>query len=214
MNNAFISKISLIANTMLFSTMPLTSAPLTTMPSTKTPLLNSQLRIELLTHPSELTRPTNTGRLLLETLPQARLHLWQRKSPPEALLKLIAANKAQCLLLFPTLNARPLNDFIKSSQETDLPLHFIILDATWQQARKMYRQSPWLQALPQVELAIDKESEYRLRRNQVKGAICTCEVGIALLKILGETDNEMILHEYFHQFMQNFRKQKILDFNE
>lgn len=177
--------------------------------TSKAPQLNSQLRIELLTHSTELTRPTNTGRLLLETLPQARLHLWQRQSPPEALLSLIASSSAQCLLLFPTPKAQPVDDFIKRSQEKDLPLHFIILDATWQQARKMYRQSPWLQTLPHVELAIDNESEYSLRRNQVKGAICTCEVGIALLKTLGEAENEISLHEYFHQFMQDFRKQKI-----
>jgi DTW domain-containing protein YfiP len=195
---------SLATNTMTPSKTPFSA----TSASTQAPQLNSQLRIELLTHSEELKRPTNTGRLLLDTLPQARLHLWQRKSPPEALLALIADPKIQCLLLFPSPNAEPIEGFIKNAKKTNLPLHFIILDATWQQARKMYRQSPWLQALAHIELAIDKTSEYRLRRNQVKGAICTCEVGIALLKALGEADNETSLDQYFHQFMQDFQKQK------
>lgn len=185
-----------------------TQALATTKAVTQATLLNSQLRIELLTHETELTRPTNTGRLLLDLLPQARVHLWQRKSPPKALVSLIAANKDQCFLLFPTPDAHPIDEVIKCSQKADRSMHFIILDATWQQARKMYRQSPWLHTLAHIELDIEKESEYSLRRNQVKGAICTCEVGIALLKALGETENERSLDHYFHQFMQDFQRQK------
>lgn len=68
-----------------------------------------------------------------------------------------------------------------ASLREDEIAHFIVLDATWQEARKMERKSPWL-ADVRVHLTTDHVSAYRLRRNQQPGNLCTLEVGLMLLR--------------------------------
>nr|WP_263859109.1 tRNA-uridine aminocarboxypropyltransferase [Shewanella algae] len=61
----------------------------------------------------------------------------------------------------------------------------VILDATWQEAGKMYRQSPYLQSLARVELQAEQGSAFRLRRNQRQGGLCTLECIAAVWQDLG-----------------------------
>ncbi|WP_420787233.1 tRNA-uridine aminocarboxypropyltransferase [Shewanella chilikensis] len=61
----------------------------------------------------------------------------------------------------------------------------VILDATWQEAGKMYRQSPYLQSLARVELQAEQGSAFRLRRNQRQGGLCTLECIAAVWQNLG-----------------------------
>lgn len=51
----------------------------------------------------------------------------------------------------------------------------LFIDSTWQQSRKMLRQSPWLNELPRVGLSLNYTSQYSLRRNQVKDGLSTLE---------------------------------------
>ena len=62
---------------------------------------------------------------------------------------------------------------------------FVVLDATWQLAHKMYRQSPYLQQLPSLMLQSRQRSLYKLRRNQRQQGWCTAESVALLLKALG-----------------------------
>ncbi|EEY73893.1 tRNA-uridine aminocarboxypropyltransferase [Grimontia hollisae] len=170
------------------------------------PTLNSQVRIELLMHETETGRTTNTGQLLEKALPYCRRHIWQRKAPPAALLTLFADSATQTYLVFPGDHAIALDNALAqhtSKPETN-PIHFIILDATWQQARKMLRQSPWLQTAPMIKLPEGLSTRYTLRRNQPNGSLCTCEVGTVLLTAMGETDNAAAVDKYFEKFIQIF----------
>lgn len=63
---------------------------------------------------------------------------------------------------------------------------FVILDATWQLAHKMYRQSPYLQQMPSVMLKSSQPSLYALRRNQRQQGWCTAESVALLLRALGQ----------------------------
>nr|WP_255555721.1 DTW domain-containing protein [Enterovibrio paralichthyis] len=170
------------------------------------PQLNSQVRIELLMHETEAQRSTNTGQLLENALPHCRRHLWQRKAPPAALLTLLADPAAEPYLVFPGEDASELEDIIARprSKPQAKPVHFIIVDATWQQARKMLRQSPWLQDVPTVKLPEGLVTGYTLRRNQPDGSLCTCEVGIALLEAMGEKSNADAISAYFGKFLETF----------
>ncbi|MEZ8141174.1 MULTISPECIES: tRNA-uridine aminocarboxypropyltransferase [Enterovibrio] len=176
----------------------------------QTPSLNSNVRIELLMHETEANRATNTGRLLEASLPLCRRHIWHRKTPPAELLTLLADPAAQPFLVFPSETATPLERLTEchpsssNRQPYEKPLHFIIVDATWQQAHKMLRQSPWLEDIPTVTLPEGLTTAYSLRRNQPSGSLCTCEVGIEILAALGEQENARAISAYFHQFMLMF----------
>ncbi|QXP37457.1 DTW domain-containing protein [Shewanella algae] len=76
----------------------------------------------------------------------------------------------------------------KAALKLGKPLNsLVILDATWQEAGKMYRQSPYLQSLARVELQTEQDSAFRLRRNQRQGGLCTLECIAAVWQDLGET---------------------------
>ncbi|MDD1793485.1 DTW domain-containing protein [Enterovibrio makurazakiensis] len=175
-----------------------------------TPSLTSELRIELLMHETEAQRTSNTGRLLEAALPHCRRHIWQRKTPPSELLTLLADPAVQPFLVFPSDTAQPLDKVVsrQSSASYAKPLHFIIVDATWQQARKMLRQSPWLEDVPTVTLPEGLTTRYSLRRNQPSGSLCTCEVGIELMAALGEKKNASIMSTYLEQFMRIFESDR------
>ncbi|GAB3529437.1 tRNA-uridine aminocarboxypropyltransferase [Photobacterium alginatilyticum] len=169
------------------------------------PRLNSKARFILLTHPKELGKDTNTGELMLRTLPDSQRYTWDRVNPPAALLDELRAPGNQPWLLFPSDEEHPAAKYQREAGKQPL---FILLDATWQEARKMVRKSPWLAQLPRLSLSPSSASAYQLRRNQQTGNLCTCEAGIALLELLGEVDQATQLNEYFQAFIDTFHADK------
>ncbi|WP_105902986.1 tRNA-uridine aminocarboxypropyltransferase [Vibrio gangliei] len=165
-----------------------------------TPKLEINAHIALLTHPNELKRATNTGKLLSHSLSNCEVHVWDRVNPPAKLLEQIPQQATY--LLFPSEQAIDL-DTIKSKPLTGSAL-FIILDGTWQEAKKMLNKSPWLQALPKVSLSAAQLSSYSLRRNQTQGNLCTCEVGINLLQQLNPKQDLSTLQQYFELFLKMY----------
>ncbi|MCP8899696.1 tRNA-uridine aminocarboxypropyltransferase [Gilvimarinus xylanilyticus] len=126
--------------------------------------------ITLLTHSEELKKNTNTGRLVAEyastfDVDCARV-IWQRKVPDPQLLERLR-NKTSALL-YPAKNAKELNAAFS-------PEHWVLIDSTWQQARKIYNHSPYLHPLPHINLSSNEGSVFSLRRNQVPGGLCTSE---------------------------------------
>ena len=132
------------------------------------------LRILLLTHEHELTKQTNTGRVVLEALGQAASRIvWRRATPDAELLRMIEAGGVALVWpLAPKSHTAPVRE-----------LHtYVVVDGTWQQARKIYNRSPYLHALPTIALQPDEPSVYTLRRNQIGGGLCTAEAVACLLR--------------------------------
>lgn len=132
------------------------------------------LRILLLTHEHELTKPTNTGRVVLEALGDAATRIvWRRTTPEPELLRTIEAGGV--VLVWPLATravAAPVRE----------PHTYVVIDGTWQQARKIYNRSPYLHGLPTVALQPTEPSVYTLRRNQIGGGLCTAEAVACLLR--------------------------------
>jgi len=150
------------------------------------------MKLYLLSHERELTKSTNTGKLAQRCLGRrVEVIVWRRTEPNEDLVNELKLGKAA--LLFPRLEGESVQDV--SDQEFE---SYIILDATWQQARKMYRQSPYLKLAPKVSLNNVNASTYRLRRNQIEDGLSTVECVIELLKIMGENAKVIELSEAFH----------------
>lgn len=170
----------------------------------------------LLTHATEFDRATNTGRLVaeiaeqppLDDVPwQVRTVLWQRKAADEALLARLADHNqcASYVLLYPTPDARLVNmdELYSPTESTQLfPDGFVLLDATWQQAQKMYNQSPYLHALPKWQIQSNQPSVYQLRRNQKQQGWCTAELVTLLWRYSGASHSATALAERFREFNQ------------
>lgn len=60
----------------------------------------------------------------------------------------------------------------------------VLLDGTWDQARKMFARSPLLQNLPRVFLSLDIPSEYVVRTQPMRGCISTLEAGAHSLAMM------------------------------
>ncbi|QTE96828.1 DTW domain-containing protein [Shewanella algae] len=168
------------------------------------------VKIILLTHERELNRASNTATLALNAYPTlCKRVLWARKAPDAWLMEHLSLGRTA--LLYPqteesTSRTQAANESPNQSpaqgatlpqdatqeaaQKADLKLgkplnSLVILDATWQEAGKMYRQSPYLQSLARVELQAEQGSAFRLRRNQRQGGLCTLECIAAVWQNLG-----------------------------
>ncbi|EJA7360871.1 DTW domain-containing protein [Vibrio alginolyticus] len=172
------------------------------------PKLNSEHHILLLMHPNELKRDTNTGQLLEQCQLSIERVIWDRKQPPAELLTLLADPSRYPVLLFPCEESITLEHVVlQSQQQTKTPL-FIILDATWQEARKMINKSRWLEGIPTMGLSASADSQYQLRRNQQQGNLCTFEVAAHLFGQLGEQNNQQQMQRFFAHYLALFQAEK------
>ncbi len=174
------------------------------------PILQSRASFLLLVHARELTKPSNTGHLLLNSIEGSRYEVWSRRESDAVLSELLGATGRQPCLLFPGLEGGaagqngPRRIAAKSLAGMPQPL-FILLDATWQQAAKIYRQSPYLQSLPLLSLQPQRESCYSLRRHQQSGNLSTAEVVVELLQLLGEPQQADQFDHYYRDFMYHYQ---------
>ncbi|WP_372239350.1 tRNA-uridine aminocarboxypropyltransferase [Shewanella algae] len=173
------------------------------------------MKIILLTHERELNRASNTATLALNAYPTlCKRVLWARKAPDAWLMEHLSLGRTALLYpqteestseesisrtqaanespnQSPAQGATlPQDATQEAAQKADLKLgkplnSLVILDATWQEADKMYRQSPYLQSLARVELQTEQDSAFRLRRNQRHGGLCTLECIAAVWQNLG-----------------------------
>ena len=172
----------------------------------------------LLTHATECDRATNTGRLVQAEANSNSYHscplqdwsvrtvVWQRKAPDAELLQRCADRQhTPYVLLYPALNAQLVDldqPLLSAADAQGLPAGFILLDATWQQAQKMYNQSPYLHALTKWQLQSSTVSTYQLRRNQRQQGWCTAEIVLMLWQHFGLNDAAARLTERFQAFNQ------------
>jgi DTW domain-containing protein YfiP len=93
----------------------------------------------------------------------------------------------------------------KNALRAKRPL-FILLDATWAEARKMFRKSPYLDALPVLSLQPEHISRYQLRRSRRDDHFCTSEVAALCLELSGDAAAahtlEAYLEVYTHHYLQ------------
>ncbi len=162
----------------------------------------------VLMHSNEAYKPTNTARLIGDTLPETRVFEWNRTQPPQGFLDLLANPEYQPFLIFPDdqpdYQDRVVNlPTARLGQEARRPA-FILLDGTWRQARRMFRKSPWLADLPVLPLHSTEKTDYRLRKAASEEHLCTAEVGIELLKLVGEQNAAEVLGYYFKVFNQGY----------
>ena len=157
------------------------------------------IKIHLLTHQRELERPTNTGQLAVKLFPRQVIRTtWCRITPDSVLEQL--ANKNQIALVHPSGEPLKQNTGVSGSQYSFQ--HYLLIDATWQEAQKIFNRTPYLKQLQVFSLCCDSPSSYQLRRNQKAQGLCTAECIIELFKTHSEIKNADKLTEQYRLFNQ------------
>ncbi|MDN3431330.1 MULTISPECIES: DTW domain-containing protein [Pseudoalteromonas] len=154
----------------------------------------------LLMYHNESFKPSNTGRLIAEIVPDNYAFRWDRTSPDPALLALLNNDKYQPFVIFPAEDVE--TDRVVTQVEPvagKTPL-FIFLDGTWREAKKMIRKSPYLDNLPVLSITAQKLSDYRLRVAPHAHQLGTAEVAIMVLALANEVDASTKLEQHFIKF--------------
>jgi DTW domain-containing protein YfiP len=179
----------------------------------------------------EPLKPSNTGWLIADAVADTFAFGWARTVVDPALLALLADPQWQPYLVFPgefvaaervvtavqasasatacgNINGSTLgNGSGNTSASAKRPL-FVLLDATWPEARKMFRKSPYLDHLPVLSLQSEQLSRYRLRRSQRDSHFCTSEVAALCLELAGEPHAAQTLEAYLDVFTDHYLKAK------
>jgi hypothetical protein len=94
----------------------------------------------------EVFKPSNTGWLIADVVRDNHAFIWSRTEPDPQMLALLNDPQWQPYLVFPGEYVEPervTNTVAVDSSKRPL---FILLDATWTEARKIFRKSPYFDA--------------------------------------------------------------------
>ncbi|RMR03927.1 hypothetical protein ALP94_00773 [Pseudomonas savastanoi pv. glycinea] len=158
----------------------------------------------LLMYDTEPLKPTNTGWLIADVIDDTHAFGWSRIDVDEQLLGLLDDPQWQPYIVFPgefVAPERVVNQVVQ--EEGKRPL-FILLDATWTEARKMFRKSPYLERFPVLSLEPEQMSRYRLRRSKRDDHFCTAEVAALCLELAGDTQASGVLDAYLDVFTAHY----------
>jgi DTW domain-containing protein YfiP len=158
----------------------------------------------------EPLKPSNTGWLIADVVADTFAFGWARTEADAALLALLSDPQWQPYVVFPAEYAAPervvhavLPPDTARGESGKRPL-FILLDATWSEARKMFRRSPYLDHLPVLSLQPEQTSQYKLRRSHRGDHFCTSEVAALCLELAGERVAEQTLEAYLAVFTHHY----------
>ena len=162
----------------------------------------------------EPLKPSNTGWLIADVVPDTFAFLWARTEIAPGLLTLLADPQWQPLVVFPGEFAPP--ERVVTRVDAAPPEHpastrrplLILLDATWQEARKMFRKSPYLNHLPVLSLSPEQISRYTLRRSGRGDHFCTAEVAAMCLELTGDHRAAQTLDAYLDVFTHHYLQAK------
>jgi DTW domain-containing protein YfiP len=157
----------------------------------------------------EPLKPSNTGWLIADVVPDTSAFGWARTEVDPQLLQLLADPRWQAYVVFPGEFATPEREVVSSLQHAPgkRPL-FILLDGTWNEACKMFRKSPYLNHLPVLSFLPEQLSRYRLRRSKRDDHLCTSEVGALCLALAGEQHAADTLEAYLEVFTGHYMNAK------
>lgn len=146
-------------------------------------------------HHREKHLTSNTAKLALLTLENAKIFERGLPESPFSLEQLNLDDKSTPLYLFPDEDAEVLDgNFLIYNPG---PYHLIIPDGTWNQAKKVRRRVSGLSEIKCVKLSDEVIGEYKLRRGVREDGVCTFEAIAYALKIL---ENEKLFEELIKIF--------------
>src|SRR3954470_1393768 len=143
--------------------------------------IETRTRVVILQHPRESDVPINTARIAELSLSNSELHVGVDFGGDRGLRAALSDPAAPAVLLYPSDDARDL-----ALEAPPGPVTLVVIDGTWWQASKLFKQNPFLHALPRYALAPSEESRYRIRREPAAHCLSTIEALEAALVVLEE----------------------------
>jgi len=184
----------------------------------------------LLMYDTEVLKPSNTGKLIADLVPDTFAFLWSRTQENPELLEVLNDEKWFPMVVFPQEYADDQREVFTNHvtcPEGKRPL-FIMLDGSWREAKKMFRKSPYLDKFPMVSFdakaafenekgiqendnsnqlsPVGLDSRYTVRKTELEHQFSTAEVAARVLDMHGECHNAQLLDLWFDVF--NFQYQK------
>lgn len=136
------------------------------------PTVATRTRVVIVRHHLERFRSSNSGRLAHLALPNSEILEHGGSGGPAQLRGLDGA-----WLLFP--EGEPMRAVPEPA-----PQKLVVLDATWSQARRMYRKIDALRGLPILRLPDEEVPRARLRESPGPGRVSTIEAIARALRLL------------------------------
>lgn len=140
--------------------------------------LPTQTRVILLQHPREKEAKIGTARMAHLSLPNSVLRVgvdFARDAAVNAEL----AEASQAYVLFPKRGARDIREL------RNVPgVKLVVIDGTWQQAKKLLNSNPRLQALPAVAFTPSQPSQYQIRKQPAAHCVSTIEALAEALSLI------------------------------
>lgn len=188
--------------------------------------INTNAAFLLLMYDTEVLKPSNTGKLIADLIPNTYAFLWSRTTKNEELLALLEDEKWQPFVVFPKEYVeaeRPVYTKDLVCNHGKKPL-FIMLDGSWREAKKMFRKSPYLDRFPIVSFdpqsslnsnvplsnaqptPVGDDSRYTVRKTSLEHQFSTAEVAARVLDMFGEKDNAQLLDLWFDVFNYQYQK--------
>jgi DTW domain-containing protein YfiP len=149
------------------------------------PTIATRTRIVIVRHHHEQFRSSNSGRLAHLALSNSEIVDHGGSGGPAQLGDLDGA-----WLLFP--EGEPVH-----AAPAPPPSQLIVLDATWSQARRMYRKLDALRGLPLLRLPDDPMPQARLRQSPGPGRVSTIEAIARALRLLEGDEMATPLEQLF-----------------
>lgn len=173
----------------------------------------------LLMYDTEVLKPSNTGKLIADLIPDTYAFLWSRTTKNDELQAVLDDEKWQPFVVFPQEYASEDRQVYSNKvvcEQGKRPL-FIMLDGSWREAKKMFRKSPYLDKLPLVSFnpkmlldnlssPVGADSRYTVRKTELEHQFSTAEVAARVLEMFGEKDNGHLLDLWFDVFNYQYQK--------
>ncbi|MEQ4780302.1 tRNA-uridine aminocarboxypropyltransferase [Providencia huaxiensis] len=156
----------------------------------------------------EVFKPSNTGKLIADILPDTLAFQWSRTEPDAQLLAALQDTTRQPYLIFPESYAQNERVVVNEPTLSDKPALFVLLDGTWPEARKMFRKSPYLNDIPMLSINTKARTDYLLRTPSREEQHCTAEVAATVLELAGDLNASKQLFSHFNLFRQKYLEGK------
>jgi len=166
----------------------------------------------VLQHPSELSTPKNTVRLLNLQLENIDIFVGETPEDFEDAQKI--ASTMHCALLYPGEHALGIEEIPRNQPRID---YLFVLDGTWKKAHKLAMLNPWLNKLPQVSFNNAPTNQYKIRKAEQQYSLSTLEACAYFLSIYDTLDPtplyDLLKGMIYEQtkFMPDHVKERYLD---
>ncbi|GIU17284.1 hypothetical protein TUM4444_30980 [Shewanella sp. MBTL60-112-B1] len=161
----------------------------------------------LIMYDDEVLKPSNSGRLIADIIPDTHAFIWSRSEPNRKMLSIINDPSYQPYVIFPSEYAVEGQQVVDRVEPSLLPAGkkplLILLDGSWREAIKMFRKSEYLHHLPLFSFSPESTASYALRKGARDFQLGTAEVAALALSAAGETENSAVLESWFAFFVES-----------